>query len=206
MSRTLGGTDTGLSVASGLVGEGHFTEVAADHVELDFDVVEGLSVVDGDVVAHHFGHYDGVPEVSFNGNGLFSSLAVLFRLLAFLVQSDVFVLNLCIETELLLEKRLRILALKSSTTCSWVSSLTWSGVSPLKLYLLSPFSFLGAVLILWSIIFILNIYNLIITPSHKPCSLTPSRCPTQNCAHNANSHLPSTKFIAVGSKGLFYWH
>lgn len=160
MSGSLGGTDTGLSVAGGLVGEGHFSEVAADHVELDFDVVEALSVVDGDVVADHFGHDDGVTEVSFDGGGLLSSLAVLFSLLAFRVQSDVFVLNLCIGRELLLEKRLRILALKSSTTCSWVSSLTWSGVSPLKLYLFSPLSFLGAVLILWSIIFILNIYNL----------------------------------------------
>lgn len=72
-------------MASGLVSEGHFSEVATNHIELDFDVVEGLSVVDGYVVADHFGHDDGVPEMSFNGNGLLSRLAVLFGLLAFLV-------------------------------------------------------------------------------------------------------------------------
>ena len=45
MGGSLGGSDTGLAVAGGLVGEGELAQVATDHVELDFDVVEGLAVL-----------------------------------------------------------------------------------------------------------------------------------------------------------------
>lgn len=46
-----------------------------------------------------------------DGNRLLSGLSVLFRLLALGIESDVFMLDLCLDEELLLEKRLRILAL-----------------------------------------------------------------------------------------------
>lgn len=153
MSGSLGGTDAGLAVTAGLVGDGELSEVAADHVEPDLDVVEALTVVDGDVVADHFGHDDGVAEVSLDGGGLLSDDAVLLGLLALGVEPDVFMLDLCIKYALLLENRRRIRVRKCSTNCSWVSSFTWSGVSPRKLYLFSPFSLFGAVDILWSIIF-----------------------------------------------------
>jgi hypothetical protein len=128
---SLGGTDTGLTVAGGLVGDGELTQVATDHVEFDFDVVEALSVVDGDVVADHLGHHDGISQMGLDGGGLLSGLSILFGFLAFSLESDVFMLDFFIKPEVLLVKRLRILALKSSTTCSRVSSLSWSGVSPL---------------------------------------------------------------------------
>jgi hypothetical protein len=144
---TLGSSDSGLTVTAGLVGEGELSEVAADHVELDFDVIEGFAVVDCDVVADHFGQDDGVAQVGLDGGGLLSQLRVLLALLALRVEADVSVLDLCMGEGLLLENLLRCLARNSSTTCSWVSSLIWSGVSPLKLCLFSPFSFFWTVVI-----------------------------------------------------------
>jgi hypothetical protein len=57
------------------------------------------------------------------------------------------VLDLWISIQLLLENLLLILALNNSTTFSWLSSLIWSGVYPLKLCLFSPFYFFCAVAI-----------------------------------------------------------
>jgi len=144
---SFGGSDTSFTVAGGLVGDGELSEVPADHIELDLDIGEGLATVDADHVADHLGHDDSISEVSLDGDGLLSWYAVLFGFLAFSVQSDVLVLDFCLNNYLLLVKRLRILALNSSTTCSWVSSLSWSGVSPLKAYLLRPFSFFWIVAI-----------------------------------------------------------
>jgi hypothetical protein len=115
---SLGGTDSGLAVLAGLVGEGELAEVPADHVELDFDVVEALAVVDGDVAAHHFGQDDGVAEVGLDGDGLLSEWRVLLALLALRVEADVFVLDLCIGRALLRENLRRIRARNSSTTFS----------------------------------------------------------------------------------------
>jgi hypothetical protein len=120
---TLGGTDSGLTVTAGLVGKRELSEVAADHIKLDFDVIEGFAVVDSDVVADHFGEDDGVAEVGLDGGGLLSQLRVLLALLALGVKTDVSVLDLCMGYALLLENLLRCLARNSSTTCSWVSSL-----------------------------------------------------------------------------------
>ena len=128
MSRSLGGTDTGLSVSSVLVSERELTQISADHVELDFNNVEGLSVVDSNEAADHFGHDDGIPKMSFNGDWLLSWGGVGLGLLALQVESVVSVLDFFVMHEILLAKRRLILALKSSTTCSWVSSLSCSGV------------------------------------------------------------------------------
>ena len=49
----LGGTLTGLAVLNVLVGDGELSEVAANHVELDFDWEVVLSVVDTDYTADH---------------------------------------------------------------------------------------------------------------------------------------------------------
>ena len=135
-----------------LVGEGKLSEISADHIEFDFDIVECLAIVDCDVVSNHFGKYDGITEVSLDGDWLLSGLSILFGFLAFSVESDVFVFDFYMIVCILLENLLLILALKSSTTCSWVSSLTCSGVSPLKLCLLRPFSFFWTVA-MWLIIY-----------------------------------------------------
>jgi len=82
-----------------------------------------------------------------NGDGLLSGLGVLLAFFAFGVEADVFVLDLCMGDGLLLENLLLNLARNSSTTFSWLRSLIWSGVSPLKLCLLSPLSFFCAVAI-----------------------------------------------------------
>ena len=66
----MGGTDTGTTVTSGLVGEGVLAEVVADHLSLDFDGVEGLAVVDTDHGADHGGGDDGVAAVGSDGGGL----------------------------------------------------------------------------------------------------------------------------------------
>lgn len=115
---TLGGTDTGLAVAGVLVGQRELSEVAADHIEFDFDDVEGLTIVDGDEVSDHLGHDDGITEVGLDGGRLLARLGVGFRLLALQVEAIVSVLDLCIRGDLLLAKRRLILALNSSTTCS----------------------------------------------------------------------------------------
>jgi hypothetical protein len=118
MGGSLGGSDTGLTVLARLVGKGELSEVPADHVELDFHIVEALSIVDGHVVADHFGHDDGVAEVSLDGDGLLSRLCVLLALLALGIQTDVFVLDLCMGHEVLRENLLLMRARKSSTTFS----------------------------------------------------------------------------------------
>ena len=93
MGGSLGGSDTGLSVAGWLVGDGEFSEVTSDHIELDFDVSEGFATVDGDLVADHLGHDDGISEMGLDGDGSLSGNAVLLRLLAFGVETDILVLD-----------------------------------------------------------------------------------------------------------------
>ena len=118
MGGSLGGSDTGLTVLARLVGKGELSKVPADHVELDFHIVETLSVVDSHIVADHFGKDDGITEVSLDGHGLLSRLCVLLALLTLSVETDVFVLDLCVGHEVLRENLLLIRARKSSTTFS----------------------------------------------------------------------------------------
>jgi hypothetical protein len=42
-------------VSSWLVSDGKLSQISSDHVEFDFNVVEGFTVVDSDVVTNHFG-------------------------------------------------------------------------------------------------------------------------------------------------------
>lgn len=93
MRRALGGTHTGLAVLSVLVGEGELAKVSANHVEFDFNNVEGLAIVDCDVAAYHVGHYNSIPQVSLHWYWLLPGRRVLLGLLAFHVQTIVFVLD-----------------------------------------------------------------------------------------------------------------
>ena len=93
MGGPFGCSDTSFTVAGGFVRKGHFSQVPADHIELDFDVVKGLAAVDCHVVADHLGHDDGVSEVGFDGGGFFSWQGVLLGFLALGVQSDIFVFD-----------------------------------------------------------------------------------------------------------------
>ena len=111
MGGSLGGSDTSLTVASGLVCDGEFSEVTSDHIELDFDVSEGFATVDSDLVADHLGHDDGISEMGLDGDGSLSGNTVLFGFLAFSIESDVLVLDFLIMWDVLLVKRLLILAL-----------------------------------------------------------------------------------------------
>ena len=93
MGGSLGGSDTGLAVAGRLVGEGELAQVASDHIEFDFDGVEGFAVVDSHKVADHLGHDDGISKVGFDGGGLLTGLGVLLCLLAFHIEPIVFMLD-----------------------------------------------------------------------------------------------------------------
>lgn len=79
---------------AGLVGERKLAEISADHVELDLDVVEGLSVVDCNIGSDHLWEDDGITEVSLDGDGLLTERCVLLALLAFGIEPDVFMLDL----------------------------------------------------------------------------------------------------------------
>ena len=52
----MGGTDTGATVLDRLVGDGELAQVVSDHLRLDFDLVEGLAVVNTDDGAGHLGN------------------------------------------------------------------------------------------------------------------------------------------------------
>ena len=97
MGGSLGSTDTSLTVAGGFIGKTHLSEVTADHVELDFDVVKGFSIVNGDIVAHHLGEDNCIAEVCLDRYGLLTSGTVLLCFLALSVHPEVSVLNFCIN-------------------------------------------------------------------------------------------------------------
>jgi hypothetical protein len=101
-----------------LVGDGEFTQITANHVEFNLDVVKGFSIIDCNIVAHHFWEDDGIAEVSFDWGRFLSRLCVLLALFTFSIKPNVFMFNLCINDKILLENLLLILALNSSTTFS----------------------------------------------------------------------------------------
>jgi hypothetical protein len=49
--------------------DGKFTEVVANHLRLDLDLVEHLSVVDGELRADHLGQNKHVSKVGLDGFG-----------------------------------------------------------------------------------------------------------------------------------------
>ena len=86
VSRTLGGTNTSLTVSGWLVGKGKFTQVSADHIEFYFDWVEDFTVVNADNIAHHFWHNNAISKMGFDCCWLFTWLTVLLSLFAFIVE------------------------------------------------------------------------------------------------------------------------
>jgi hypothetical protein len=66
----LGVGDTGSAVSGGGVGDGELTEVHADHLGLDLNGGEGLSVVDTNNRANHLGEDEHVSQVGLDHGGL----------------------------------------------------------------------------------------------------------------------------------------
>jgi hypothetical protein len=59
----MGGADTWATVFNWLVGDGEFTQVVSNHFGLDFNLVEGFSVVNADHGASHLWHNDHVSKM-----------------------------------------------------------------------------------------------------------------------------------------------
>lgn len=70
----------------------------ADHLGLDFDLVEFLAAVDTDDAADHLGHDDHVSQVCLDQVGLLVRLGVLLRLSQLLDQSHRAALQASVES------------------------------------------------------------------------------------------------------------
>lgn len=69
-------SNTGASVSDGGVGNGELSDVVTDHLSLNFDGNEGLSVVASNDGADHLGGDGDVTEVSLDGSGALSGIGV----------------------------------------------------------------------------------------------------------------------------------
>ena len=98
MSWTLGGTNTGLTVSCWLVWQWKFSQISADHVELDLDWVEDLTTVNADNVSDHLWHDNTVSQVSLDNGWFLTWLTVLLGFFALIVKSIVSVLDLSCES------------------------------------------------------------------------------------------------------------
>lgn len=96
--RRVGGTDTGTTVLDGLVRDGEFGEVVADHLRLDLDLVEFLAGVDADDGADHLGDDDHVAQVRLDEIGLLVGLGLLLRLAQLLDQTHRTALETAVES------------------------------------------------------------------------------------------------------------
>ena len=94
----MGSTDTGTTVLNGLVGDGELTEVVTNHLGLDLDLVEGLSVVDTDDGTDHLGDNDHVTEVGLDNSGLLHGGSILLGLTQLLDQTHGLALKTTLET------------------------------------------------------------------------------------------------------------
>lgn len=94
----MGSTNTGSTVLDGLVRDGEFTEVVADHLRLDFDLVEFLAAVDTNDAADHLWHDDHVSEVCLDEIGLLVGLCVLLGLAQLLDQTHRAALEASVES------------------------------------------------------------------------------------------------------------
>lgn len=63
------GTNTRATVLDGLVGDGELSKVMADHFGLDFNLVEGLAVVNTKVGSNKLGDNDHVAQVGLDNLG-----------------------------------------------------------------------------------------------------------------------------------------
>ena len=94
----MGSTDTGTTVLDGLVGDGELTEVVSNHLRLDLDLVEGLSVVNTNNGTNHLGNNNHVTEVSLDDSGLLVSGSILLGLTQLLDQTHGLALETTLET------------------------------------------------------------------------------------------------------------
>ena len=59
----MGGTNTRPSVLDRLVGDWEFSQIMANHLRLDFHLIEGLSIVNTNNATNHFRNYNHVAQV-----------------------------------------------------------------------------------------------------------------------------------------------
>jgi len=93
--------DTWSTVSSRLVGNGEFPKVVSDHLRLDLNLVERVSVVDADDGTNHLWNDDHVSEVRSHGLWLLSLWGFLLGLVELLNQS----VSLALQTTLELSPR-----------------------------------------------------------------------------------------------------
>jgi hypothetical protein len=93
----VGGTDTGTTVLDGLVGDGELSKVVSNHLGLDFDLVEGLAVVDTNDGTDHLRDDNHVTEVSLDDSGLLESRSILLGLTELLDQTHGLALKTALE-------------------------------------------------------------------------------------------------------------
>lgn len=117
----MGGTDTGTTVLDGLavwlldipysfgfarggygywgyvLGDREFTQVVANHLGLDFDLVELLTGVDTDDAADHLGDNDHVTEVGLDEVGLLVGASLLLGLAELLDETHGLALQTAVE-------------------------------------------------------------------------------------------------------------
>ncbi len=72
MLRSLGRTNTWLTMRSWSITQCEFTEISPDHIELDINWAEFSSRVDTHDRTNHLGHDNRIPQVRFNCLGLLS--------------------------------------------------------------------------------------------------------------------------------------
>ena len=98
-ARRVGGTNTGLAVLNRSVGDGEFCQVVANHVGLNFDLVEGLAVIDTDDRANHLGDDDHVTEMGADRVGLLpGALSGLLGLAQFLDEAEALAAETTLES------------------------------------------------------------------------------------------------------------
>lgn len=110
----MGGTDTGTTVLDGLAGgllalkeetvvrwnvlrDGELSQVVANHLRLDLNLVELLAGVDTDDRADHLGDNDHVTEVGLDEVGLLVGLGLLLGLAKLLDQTHGLALETAVE-------------------------------------------------------------------------------------------------------------
>merc|ERR1712116_89882 len=65
-SRGVSGTNTWTTVTNRFVGQREFSQVMSDHFRFDFNLVEGLPIVDTDDASDHVGKNDHVTKMGFH--------------------------------------------------------------------------------------------------------------------------------------------
>jgi hypothetical protein len=93
----VGGTDTGTTVLDGLVRDRELSQVVANHLRLDLNLVELLSGVDTDDGADHLGDNDHVTEVGLDEVGLLVGLGLLLGLAELLDETHGLALQTAVE-------------------------------------------------------------------------------------------------------------